>query len=270
LKSDDELFGDEPTGEVPLVSATDSRVTITGAEIAAEATEEAPLFDEETLLPHWTDAPTGQVPIVVAREAADSDDPWAAVPAPAWREGEADWVAHEEQFDASILAGEAKEEGDARPWEFVEDDETVPEVEVEVEVEVEAPRPEPSRLNRTRRTVTANPLAGRAVRQSSPSSVSTATATGVLLAAIVVGIFLAGTIPVAVLVLVALGLAAAEAYAAFRAVGARARSTCSTGWAPPSSCTSGSASSAPTRCCSSHPTRSCTSTDWPSSSARSC
>ena len=220
MKSDDELFGDNPTGEVPLVSATDSRVTITGAEIAAEATEEAPLFDEETLLPHWTDAPTGQVPIVVAREAADSDDPWAAVPAPAWREGEADWVAHEEQFDASILAGEAKEEGDARPWEFVEDDETVPEVEVEVEVEVEAPRPEPSRLNRTRRTVTANPLAGRAVRQSSPSSVSTATATGVLLAAIVVGIFLAGTIPVAVLVLVALGLAAAEAYAAFRAVGA--------------------------------------------------
>jgi phosphatidate cytidylyltransferase len=218
LKSDDELFGDEPTGEVPLVSATDSRVTITGAEIAAEATEDVPLFDEETLLPHWTDAPTGQVPIVVAREAADSDDPWAAVPAPAWREGEADWVAHEEQFDASILAGEAKEEGDARPWEFVETEEIAPEV--EVEVEVEAPRPEPSRLNRTRRTISENPLAGRAVRQSSSSSVSTATATGLLLAAVVVGIFLWGTIPVAVLVLIALGLAAAEAYAAFRSVGA--------------------------------------------------
>ena len=28
------------------------------------------------------------------------------MPAPAWREGEADWVAHEDQFDASILAGE--------------------------------------------------------------------------------------------------------------------------------------------------------------------
>jgi phosphatidate cytidylyltransferase len=193
LKSDDELFGDEPTGEVPLVSATDSRVTITGAEIAAEATEDVPLFDEETLLPHWTDAPTGQVPIVVAREAADSDDPWAAVPAPAWREGEADWVAHEEQFDASILAGEAKEEGDARPWEFVETEEIAPEV--EVEVEVEAPRPEPSRLNRTRRTISENPLAGRAVRQSSSSSVSTATATGLLLAAVVVGIFLCGHDP---------------------------------------------------------------------------
>jgi phosphatidate cytidylyltransferase len=223
LKSDDDPFGDNPTGEVPLVSATDSRVTITGAEIAADATEttenteDAPLFDEDTLLPHWTDAPTGQVPVVVAREAADSDDPWAAVPAPAWREGEADWVAHEEQFDASILAGEVKE-GDARPWEFVEVhevDEVVPD-----EVEVEAPRPEPGRANRTRRTVTQNPLAGRAVRQSAPSSVSKATLTGVLLAAVVFAIFLWGTIPVAVMVLVVLGLAAAEAYAAFRSVGA--------------------------------------------------
>lgn len=220
MKSDDDPFGDDPTGEVPLVSATDSRVTITGAEIAAEATEDAPapLFDEDTLLPHWTDAPTGQVPVVVAREAADNDDPWAAVPAPAWREGEADWVAHEEQFDASILAGEVKE-GDARPWEFVEDVE-VDEVVPEDVVEVEAPRPEPGRANRTRRTVTQNPLAGRAVRQSAPSSVSKATLTGVLLAAVVFAIFLWGTIPVAVMVLVVLGLAAAEAYAAFRSVGA--------------------------------------------------
>jgi phosphatidate cytidylyltransferase len=158
------------------------------------------------------------VPVVVAREAADSDDPWAAVPAPAWREGEADWVAHEEQFDASILAGEVKE-GDARPWEFVEVDE-VDEVIPEDVVEVEAPRPEPGRANRTRRTVTQNPLAGRAVRQSAPSSVSKATLTGVLLAAVVFAIFLWGTIPVAVMVLVVLGLAAAEAYAAFRTVGA--------------------------------------------------
>ena len=189
---------------------------MTGAELAAEASDEAPLIDEETLLPHWTDAPTGQVPIVVAREAAESDDPWAAVPAPAWREGEADWVAHEDQFDASLLAGAAKEEANARPWEFVE----VDEVAIEEEVQPEAPRPEPGRANRTRRTVSQNPLAGRAVRQSSQSSISKATLTGVVLAALVAGIFLGGTIPVAVLLLVVLGLAAAEAYAAFRTVGA--------------------------------------------------
>ena len=216
MKSDDDPFSVEPTGEIPLVSATDSRVTVTGAELAAEAVDEAPIIDEATLLPHWTDAPTGQVPIVVAREASESDDPWAAVPAPAWREGEADWVAHEDQFDASFLAGAAKEEDDSRPWEFVE----VEAVVADEEIQPEAPRPEPGRANRTRRTVSQNPLAGRAVRQSAPSSVSMALLTGVVLAAVVSGIFLAGTLPVAIMLLVVLGLAAAEAYAAFRAVGA--------------------------------------------------
>jgi phosphatidate cytidylyltransferase len=220
MSDDEDTTVGEPTGEMPVVSATDSRVTVTGAEVAAEVADElyedVPLIDEATLLPHWTDAPTGQVPVVVAREAADSDDPWAAVPAPAWREGEADWVAHEDQFDASFLAGAAKEEDDARPWEFV----AVEEGPVEEEIQPEAPRPEPGRANRTRRTVSQNPLAGRAVRQSAPSSISKATLTGVILAAIVTGVFLAGTLPVAILLLVVLGLAAAEAYAAFRAVGA--------------------------------------------------
>ena len=217
MKSDDDTFSGEPTGEMPLVSATDSRVTVTGAELAAEAFEEAPVIDEATLLPHWTDAPTGQVPIVVAREAAESDDPWAAVPSPAWREGEADWVAHEDQFDASVLAGAAKEEDNSRPWEFVEVEEAPV---IDEEVLTEAPRPEPGRANRTRRTVSTNPLAGRAVRQGAQSSVSKATLTGVVLAAVVSGIFLGGTLPVAIMLLVVLGLAAAEAYAAFRAVGA--------------------------------------------------
>jgi len=214
LKSDDGTL-DQPTGEMPVVSATDSRVTITGAEIAAEIAEDAPIIDPATLLPHWTDAPTGQVPIVVAREAAESDDPWAAIPAPAWREGEADWVAHEDQFDASILASDAKEE-DARPWEF-----TLAEEEIAAEeILDEPPRPEPLRTQRTRHRIPANPLAGRAVRQGSQRSVSMATLTGILLAAVVFAVFIAGTLPVAVMVLLVLGLAAAEAYAGFRTVGA--------------------------------------------------
>ena len=216
MKSDDGSFEDEPTGELPVVSATDSRVTVTGAEVAAEVVDDVPFIDEATLLPHWTDAPTGQVPIVVAREAAQSDDPWAAIPAPAWREGEADWVAHEDQFDASFLASEGKEQ-DLRPWEFTLSDDTVA---VEEAAVAETPRPEPVRAERTRRTSTHNPLAGRAVRQTQPRSVTMATFTGVLLAAVVGVIFLAGTAPVAVLVLVALGWGAAEAFAAFRTVGA--------------------------------------------------
>jgi phosphatidate cytidylyltransferase len=213
LKSDDGSFFDEPTGEYPT-STNDPRVTITGAEIAADLVDDAPEFDPATLLPHWTDAPTGQVPIVVARESAQDDDPWSAIPAPAWREGEADWVAHEDQFDASILAGEEKID-DARPWEFVLPDEVA-----EEEVTVEAPRPALLRAQRTRHRASSNPLAGRAVRQSSSSSVSSATATGVLLAILVFAFFLAGPLALTILIVAALAFASAEAFAGFRTVGA--------------------------------------------------
>jgi phosphatidate cytidylyltransferase len=214
LKSDDGSIFDEPTGEYPVTSTHDPRVTITGAEMASDLVDDALEFDPATLLPHWTDAPTGQVPIVVARESAQNDDPWSAIPAPAWREGEADWVAHEDQFDASILAGEEKVD-DARPWEFVLPDE-VP----EEEVTVEAPRPAPMRAQRTRHRASSNPLAGRAVRQSSSSSVSSATTTGVLLAILVFAFFLAGPLPLTILIIAALAFASAEAFAGFRSVGA--------------------------------------------------
>ena len=218
LRSEDENtpFYDEPTGELPVVSTTDSRVTITGAEIAEEIAPDAPLIDEQTLLPHWTDAPTGAVPIVVAREAAENDDPWSQIPAPAWREGEADWVAHEDQFDASLLAGDAKTE-DARPWEFVVEEEAV----AEEEILDEAPRPAPVRAHRTRRTITDNPLAGRAVRSAkAQSNIVKATLTGLAMGIFAIIVFSAGTLPVAFLVLVILAFATAEAYAALRVAGA--------------------------------------------------
>jgi len=215
MSDDDGTLFNEPTGEFPVVSPTDSRVTITGAEIAADAYDDTVLIDPNTLLPHWTDAPTGQVPIVVAREAADSDDPWSAIPAPAWREGEADWVAHEDQFDTSILAGEQREDT-ARPWEFSLPDDLI----AEEEPLTEAPRPEPDRIQRTRRSISSNPLAGRAVRQSNDRNFGRATLTGILLAAAVSVVFLLGAKPVFVMVLLVLGLAGAEAFAGFRAAGA--------------------------------------------------
>ena len=218
MKSDDDdgtLF-DEPTGEMPVVSTTDSRVTITGAEIAADAADETMIIDPTTLLPHWTDAPTGQVPIVVAREAADSDDPWSAIPAPAWREGEADWVAHEDQFDTAILAGEQREDT-ARPWEFAE-----PEVIADdEEVVTEAPRPEPDRIPRTRRSISSEPArrSGRSPEQR-PQLLARPRRPVSCSRRVVSGVFLLGALPVAVMVLVVLGLAGAEAYAGFRSAGA--------------------------------------------------
>ena len=214
MKSDDDALVELPTGEVPVVSASDPRVTITGADMVGTVLDGVLAVDPDTLLPHWTDAPTGQVPIVVARESADAVDPWASVPAPAWREGEADWVAHEEQFDASLLAVERTEE-DVRPWEFD------PESTISDEEILDAsPRPALTRAHRTRRTLREDPLSGRAVRKGSTRSVSVATLTGLALAAVVLVIFYLGPVAVTVLVIAALTLAAGEAFAGFRAVGA--------------------------------------------------
>jgi len=80
----------------------------------------------------------------------------------------------------------------------------VPHVE---EVVTEAPRPEPDRIQRTRRSISANPLAGRAVRQSNDRNFSRSLVTGVLLAAVVSGVFVLGALPVTVMVLVVLALA---------------------------------------------------------------
>ncbi len=213
---------DEPTGEFPAAETDEPRVTITGATPAGELVDDLPTIDPSTLLPHWTEAPTGQVPIVVAREAASADDPWSGIPAPAWREGEADWVAHEEQFDTSMLAGAERAET-GRPWEFDVVDESVAPVAAEEPEWLEPARPEPGTapVGRTRRRPSANPLAGRAVRQApATSSVARAVLTGVLLAVVVFAFFVAGPLPLTALVVVVLAVASGEALAGFRSVGA--------------------------------------------------
>ncbi len=82
-----------------------------------------------TELPHWTEPPTGQVPAVLSRDSGD-DSTGPTVVAPSWREEDADWVAHEEQFDPAMFAGDEDEvalgsldetdstDADRRPWEF--------------------------------------------------------------------------------------------------------------------------------------------------------
>lgn len=213
MRSNDFDQSDAPTGEVPIVSSADTRVTITGAETAQEMADVVAI-DPETLLPHWTDAPTGAVPIVVARDIPDPIDPWANVPAPAWREGEADWVAHEDQFDASLLATAPSPE-EVKPFEFVE---VVPEVADEVILD-EAPRPAPREF-RTRRPRREDVLSGRAVRQTASRSVTLATSTGLILGAVVLLMFYFGAVITAVVMTIAIVLATAEALAGFRSVGA--------------------------------------------------
>jgi CDP-diglyceride synthetase len=78
-----------------------------------------------TELPHWTEPPTGQVPAVLARDAGDDS---SGISAPTWREEDADWTAHDEEFEPAMFGRDQvalgsldeTDSGDAdrRPWEF--------------------------------------------------------------------------------------------------------------------------------------------------------
>ena len=82
-----------------------------------------------TELPHWTEPPTGQVPAVLSRDSGD-EATGPQVAAPSWREEDADWVAHDEEFDPAMYAADDDEvalgsldetdrtDADRRPWEF--------------------------------------------------------------------------------------------------------------------------------------------------------
>jgi len=77
-----------------------------------------------TELPHWTEPATGQVPAVLARDEGGGN----AILPPTWREEDADWTAHEEEFEPSMFSDDRIALGaldetratdqERRPWEF--------------------------------------------------------------------------------------------------------------------------------------------------------
>jgi len=119
------IVGAEPVSEGASGSASPA-----AADVPGDATP--PVDDIE--LPHWTEAPTGQVPAVLSRdvEGDQEADPWSAMPAPTWREEQSDWVAQEETFEPSMLADEddartgslddtelgGSELNERQPWSF--------------------------------------------------------------------------------------------------------------------------------------------------------
>ena len=136
------------------------RVRIIGAEPAGDSVRDptGPVSGEHPELPHWNDAPTGQVPAILDRSNGDEQ----AVAPPTWREEETDWEAQEEVFEPSMLSDdlpavgalleENREEVDVerQPWHFESDDTLVipPEPGTEPEAAPETYR-EPARVPET-------------------------------------------------------------------------------------------------------------------------
>jgi phosphatidate cytidylyltransferase len=108
------------------------RVRIIGAEPAGHAVHEVtgPVTEENSEMPHWNDAPTGQVPAILDRGNGDEQ----ALAPPTWREEDTDWAAHEELFEPSMLSDDVPAVGsmmnnnnehvdvDRQPWHFDIDD----------------------------------------------------------------------------------------------------------------------------------------------------
>jgi phosphatidate cytidylyltransferase len=125
--------GEPGTSEVEEEPASyhSGRVRIIGAEPAGDTVREVtgPVADEHPELPHWNDAPTGQVPAVLDRSTGEE-----LVAPPTWREEDTDWEAQEEIFEPAMLSddlpavgallGEQREEIDVerQPWHFESDD----------------------------------------------------------------------------------------------------------------------------------------------------
>lgn len=127
-------FATEPEGyglTQPLVRLTDQPAEPAGSGPAVDPVEPGqtavPGGSAPTELPHWTEPPTGQVPAVLARDT--DDQPGAAgVAGPSWREEDADWVAHDDQFEPAMFGSDQVALGsldetdrttvERRPWEF--------------------------------------------------------------------------------------------------------------------------------------------------------
>ena len=177
-------------------------------------------------LQHWTEAPTGQVPAVLARETPQppSDDPWASVPSPTWRQDETDWTAHEERFEPAMLGDEGgtapvHDDGARRPWEF-----DVDETEVGGTGAAQPATRVRARTSRARRGAAPRadgPLSGRAARPATSRDMSVAIMTGLVLGAIVLIAYFVGSVLMVTLAAIVVVMAAGEALSGMRAAGHR-------------------------------------------------
>jgi CDP-diglyceride synthetase len=126
-----ERGSDDPGLEEDVPTYHSGRVRIIGAEPAGDSVREVtgPVVEQHPDLPHWNDAPTGQVPAILDR--SNGEEPLVAPPT--WREEDTDWEAQEELFEPAMLSedlpavgalvGEIEEvDVERQPWHFESDD----------------------------------------------------------------------------------------------------------------------------------------------------
>jgi len=118
------IIGAEPAG--PSVYASEEPTPVADMADIFAAPESPDIPD----MPHWNDAPTGQVPAILDR--SDGEEPVLAPPT--WREEDTDWAAHEELFEPSMLSDDLPAVGslvndnneqidtERQPWHFDDDD----------------------------------------------------------------------------------------------------------------------------------------------------
>jgi CDP-diglyceride synthetase len=133
---DEEARGEAVEGVQGSFDQPSVRLTDQPGEAVADATAVQPVVPGQTAtpaaptsateLPHWTEPPTGEVPAVLSR-GHDGEREAAGIIPPSWREEDADWVAHEGEFEPSMFGGEHASLGsldesdrieERRPWEF--------------------------------------------------------------------------------------------------------------------------------------------------------
>jgi CDP-diglyceride synthetase len=146
---------EQPELEEESPSYRSGRVRIIGAEPAGNAVHEVtgPVVEENPDMPHWNDAPTGQVPAILDRGNGDEQ----GVAPPRWREDDTDWAAHEELFEPSMLSDELPAVGsmmndnndlidvERQPWRFDTDDMPSDEDTLQIAPDF-APEPSPVRV----------------------------------------------------------------------------------------------------------------------------
>jgi CDP-diglyceride synthetase len=178
-------FSDSDSSEQDAEEPTSyhsGRVRIIGAEPAGDSVREVtgPVEEGHPDLPHWNDAPTGQVPAILDRSTGEE----SAVAPPTWREEDHDWEAQEDVFEPSMLSGDLpavgalldeqrREETDVehQPWHFESDDTLVIPPEPGLEPDLAAPEAEPELDTGPRRRVSAPPRRMR-TRREEPETVA--------------------------------------------------------------------------------------------------